>query len=364
MTIVHVTPTYFSDDSVIGGGERFAQELAKHMAKEVSTKLVSFSRRRESLELEGLRVEVFPRRRGWRGTNLSSWSTGFIRELRDADVIHCHQCFTMTTDVSIIAAKLMGKRVFVIDHGGGDPWTISRFFDVLRFADGIFSHSSFAAPLHNGFPKEKLFIIPAGVDCQKFCPCGSTRRERKVLFVGRILSHKGINYLVESVKLLSDTSVELRIVGRVYDQRFMDDLRRLAAGINVTFIGDASDEQLVDEYRSSLVTVLPSVYVDMYGDFCAVPELKGLVLMESMGCGTPVICTDVGGMPEFVEDGVVGFVVPPNNPSELAERVRLLGDSPAMVERMGFAGRRVAVERFGWAGVVKKCLQVYEERRA
>ena len=78
------------------------------------------------------------------------------------------------------------------------------------------------------------------------------------------------------------------------------------------------------------------------------PELLGNVLLESMACGTPVICSDVGGMPEVVEDGLTGFVVPPNEPDALHRRIGELAGDQRLCREMGRRSRERVLERFTW----------------
>jgi glycosyltransferase involved in cell wall biosynthesis len=105
--------------------------------------------------------------------------------------------------------------------------------------------------------------------------------------------------------------------------------------------------------------VLPSVYRTDEGHATLVPELLGQTLLEGMACGTPAICTDVASMPEVVEDGVTGFVVPPNDPARLGERLAWMREHPAVAAAMGAAGRRRVLERFTWSSVVDRCLDAY-----
>jgi glycosyltransferase involved in cell wall biosynthesis len=105
--------------------------------------------------------------------------------------------------------------------------------------------------------------------------------------------------------------------------------------------------------------VLPSVYRTIHGDETSVPELLGQTLLEGMACGLPAICTAVASLPEVVEDGVSGFVVPPNDPAALGERLCWLRDHPEAAAAMGVAARRRVLERFTWPMVVRRCLAVY-----
>jgi glycosyltransferase involved in cell wall biosynthesis len=80
-----------------------------------------------------------------------------------------------------------------------------------------------------------------------------------------------------------------------------------------------------------------------------------------MACGAPVICTEVGSLPEVVTDGVTGFVVPPNDSGALARRIASLLDNPEAVREMGARGRASVVERFTWEKVVDRCLHAYAQ---
>jgi glycosyltransferase involved in cell wall biosynthesis len=116
---------------------------------------------------------------------------------------------------------------------------------------------------------------------------------------------------------------------------------------------------MVRAYRRALCVVLPSVYRDCYGAESRVPELLGQTLLEGMACGIPAICTDVASMPEVVVDGVTGFVVPPNDPTALGDKLRWLRDHPAQSVLLGQAGRQRVLERFTWNAVVRRCLDLY-----
>jgi len=95
------------------------------------------------------------------------------------------------------------------------------------------------------------------------------------------------------------------------------------------------------------------------GERTVVPELLGLVVLESMACGTPVIVTRVASLPELVEDGVTGFVVPPNDPGAIRDRLEYLSAHPEAVERMGRLARERVAREFTWDAVAERCLRAY-----
>jgi glycosyltransferase involved in cell wall biosynthesis len=90
-----------------------------------------------------------------------------------------------------------------------------------------------------------------------------------------------------------------------------------------------------------------------------VAELLGLAALESMACGTAAIVSRVAALPEIVEDGVTGFIVPPNDPAALRERLRALDADPDLAEAMGRRGREAVLARFTWDAAADRCLRAY-----
>ena len=176
-----------------------------------------------------------------------------------------------------------------------------------------------------------------------------------MLFVGRLLPHKGVHDLIDSLP----PRVPLRIIGRAMDAEYLNLLRARAAGKCVTFLHDVDDAGLVEEYRRAACVVLPSVYTTPDGRTTLVPELLGQTLLEAMACGRPAICTDVASMPEVVVDGDTGYVVPPGNPAALGAAIGSVLADPAAADRMGARGRARVVEHFSWSKVVERCLAAY-----
>jgi len=169
------------------------------------------------------------------------------------------------------------------------------------------------------------------------------------------MPHKGINYLIEAI----DPDIRLDVYGKPYDERYRRDLEILAEGKDVHFHHNASDEEIAHAYATSLVAVLPSVHEDMYGTKVAEPELLGLVLLEAMACGAAVIGSNVTSIPEIVEDGVNGYLVPPNDTNALRTEVRRLCSSPRHAEELGRNGYALVRRQFTWAATAQRCLEAY-----
>jgi glycosyltransferase involved in cell wall biosynthesis len=361
LRVVHITPTYFDESSVIGGGERYPTELSTWMAKSIDTTLVSFSSGRKSYKQDGLQIEVYPVRRFIHGNKVNPLSFRYLRSIRDADVVHIHHVHTLVSDMACLAASFFRKPTFVTDYGGGGSLVLNQRLPVFKHYRKAIAYSRYGADFLPLQLRDKTVVIKGGIDTTRFCPDASRTREKTILFVGRILPHKGINYLIDAFRLLNRSDFSLRIIGRIYSEEFYDHLQKQSEGLNVDFVHDADDRRLLDEYRTAFATVLPSVHTSFDGKYTEVPELMGFTLLESQACGTPVICTDAGAMHEFVDDGQTGFVVEQNSGEALAAALRKIIDaSPGQFSDYEKRCRQW-VGQFDWSTVVEKYLHVYRE---
>jgi glycosyltransferase involved in cell wall biosynthesis len=360
VNVLHVSPTYFAEGSFVGGAERYTLELARASAKAAQVVLVSFGERAQSRQDGALRIELLRRGR-WPGIGrlaTNPISRRFAQLVRWADVVHCHQVHTLSTDVGILLGHALGKRVYVTDLGGGHRWALSKVLPVLQRADALLLISEYSRSLWAMTPASSrpatLDVIWGGVDIEKFSPGGACKTD-ETLFVGRLLPHKGVNYLVDAMP----DDAPLRVVGRAYDEAFFARLRSRAAGRPIVFETAATDDDLVARYRRALVTVLPSVYESIDGTRSRQPELLGLAVLESMACGTAAIVTRVASLPEIVEDGVTGFIVPPNDAAAIREKVEWLRSNPKRAIEMGLRARQTVLDRFTWPLVAARCLRAY-----
>jgi glycosyltransferase involved in cell wall biosynthesis len=170
-----------------------------------------------------------------------------------------------------------------------------------------------------------------------------------VLFVGRLVERKGVAYLIEAIARLGPLGPRLEIVGDGPERPGLEALtQRLGVADRVVFQGKIPPEELQASYARAAVCVLPSV-LDARGD----TEGLGVVLLEAMNHGTPVIASRVGGIPDIVEDGVSGLLVPPGDADALAAAVRRVRDDPALARRLGEAGQRRLREQFSWEAIVR-----------
>ena len=354
MNVCHVVPALFGPAGVVGGAERYAFELARHMANRVSTTLVTFGAEHREDEIGRLRVVTLGRAWHVRGQRTNPFSAGVFAALRQADVVHCHQHHVLVSSVVAAWCRLTGRRVFVTDLGGGG-WDVSAYVSTDAWFHGHLHISEYSRSVYAHARYPRAHVVGGGVDIQKFAPDQSVKRDGGALFVGRLLPHKGISDLIRGLP----DGMPLTIVGPAPHPETKDRLTSLARGKAVTFLHDLDDDSLLREYRRAACIVLPSVYRTDDGQETRVPELLGQTLLEGMACGAPAICTNVASMPEIVEHETTGFVVPPNDPHALGERLAWIRSHPKEASAMGVAARQRVVDVFTWDRVVTRCLDLY-----
>ncbi len=218
--------------------------------------------------------------------------------------------------------------------------------------------------------QSKLVVIPPGVDVSHFYPIpadeakmyvGLKPEDRMVLFVGRIEPLKGVDTLIQAmscVQMKQERPVHLAIIGgdpAASPQEMSAEMARLqklcddlAVGQTVVFLGKRDQDKLPYYYSAAELLVMPSHY-----------ESFGMVALEAMACGTPVIASEVGGLAYLVRDGETGFTIPDQEPEALCEKISwLLND-----RQLHAAMSRRAVEYaqdYAWEEIAKQIVTVYD----
>jgi glycosyltransferase involved in cell wall biosynthesis len=191
-------------------------------------------------------------------------------------------------------------------------------------------------------PDSRIATIPGAVDPDRFSVTGpvhlAASRLRRldakvVLFCGRLSRLKGCEHLVDAAR---DIDAEVFVLGDGPERAAL--MRRAGDNDRVHFVGYVREPLLQQFYRRADVQVVPSV----------VDEAFGLVCVEAMASGTPVVATAVGGIPEIVADGDCGLLVEPGSAAAIAGAVNHLLDRPMLRRRMGQRARRLVEERFTW----------------
>ena len=291
--------------------------------------------------------------------------------VRWADVVHAH--WTLAGVIGLSLARLFRKHS-VLTVYGIEVFT-GRFSFLtklcLRWADHVICISTATEQqMRTRFGQKipnRSSVIPYGVP-QAFLNSVDAQfdvRERHklpdnaliVLSVGRLIERKGIEYLLRAAPLvLKATSTHFLIAGDGPDR---PRLERLTAELGlrdaVTFAGTIPPDDLPSYYAQSDVFVHP-VIADPSGDV----EGLGIVLLEAMALGKPVIASGIGGITDVVADSETGYLLPEKDVDGLAEHVATLISDPGLRERMGEAGRRRVEERFSVPALADQVMQVYE----
>ncbi|HJV83688.1 glycosyltransferase family 1 protein [Noviherbaspirillum sp.] len=223
---------------------------------------------------------------------------------------------------------------------------------------------------HYGAPSARIDVVPCGFDPDEFWPTtldarqnlGLDRDEFIVLQLGRMVPRKGVDNVIRAVAILHhqyQVPVRLLVVGGNGEKpdpiatpelgRLMQLTEELGVAQCVTFTGQRQREQLRYYYSAANVFVTTPWY-----------EPFGITPVEAMACGTPVIGTAVGGIKTTVVDSETGYLVPPNDPEALAERLSWLQRHPHLAQRMGWAGMRRAYQHYTWRNVATSIAGVYE----
>jgi glycosyltransferase involved in cell wall biosynthesis len=268
------------------------------------------------------------------------------------DIINSHQPVPFIGDLT---AFLAGNIPFVLTYHAGTMRKHKFLSDSVIFlyeklilphtakkATKIICSSNF---VRNTILKKYAFkstVIHPGVDISLFKPNPVIKKENNlILFICRYKNMhkmKGLYYLLEALKSLPE--VTLRIIGEKHD---FTDKRFVSVGIK-------RGKDLVEEMQKASVVVLPSL---------APMESFGMVLIEAMACQTPVVGTNIGGIPEVIEDGIDGFIVPPDDSNALALAISKILADKELAARMGHFGKAKVEETFTWDTRVNLTKEVF-----
>jgi glycosyltransferase involved in cell wall biosynthesis len=208
----------------------------------------------------------------------------------------------------------------------------------------------------------KIRIVPNGVDIEKFRPTGDCEKAKRriridnrqiVLFVGRLIPRKGVDYLIEAAKRIVKERKETLFVlvgNGPLRNSISAEVEKAGLKRSFVFLGDVSEEELPQFYRCADVFVLPSIQ-----------EGQGIVLLEAQASGKPVVAFNVSGVAEAMSPGETGLLVKSTDSNALADAVlRLLCDD-AMRMKMGVEGLRLVRKEFSWDVCAEKMVRVYRE---
>jgi len=238
------------------------------------------------------------------------------------------------------------------------PFILSLADEVTCSSFDYISHSHVASYYFRHEPE--FDEVCYGVDSDFFKPGEPPRDgDRVILFVGALISQnlfKGLKNLLLAFEAVSRQKDDCRlmVVGRGNMEDYYHHLAdSLDIGHLVDFVNDADDAKLAECYRSCNMAVLPSTGTD---------EAFGLVLLEAMACGRPVIASNLPGVRTTFEDGKQGLLVEPGNINDLADKISALLDNEEMARQFGEAGRERVMKCHSWPTAAKKLEEIYAKK--
>jgi glycosyltransferase involved in cell wall biosynthesis len=290
-----------------------------------------------------------------------------------AHVIHAHWAIP-TGPAAVQAARRLGLPSVITMHGGDvylNPeqgydfptrWYVRRPLRwTLRSANALtaITEDCRRHALRAGAPSASVRLVFNGTDLRRFSPGEGGRKAdlpygpHMVFACRQLFPRKGIRFLIEAAAEIRPRFPDLKLIiaGDGFERPDLEALaRRLGIGDAVTFLGWVPNSALPPYYRAAALSVIPSL-----------EEGFGIPAAEAMGCEVPVVASDAGGLPEVVEHGVTGLVVPRGESHALAAAMEQLLSDPLMRRRMGVAGRERALRLFDWDRTAEQFERIYAD---
>jgi D-inositol-3-phosphate glycosyltransferase len=299
---------------------------------------------------------------------LSGWAARDLRQAWQAPIVQMFHTLGHFKNLIAAPSERESERRIEVER------------EIMHFADRLVA----ATPIEKsemmtayGADEARIAVVPPGVDRRFFRPIPRAQAQahfemppdhHMVLFVGRIQPLKGIDTLIRAMKLVTEQvpnwqkDLCMCIIGsdgangpeaEQSELKRLGQLRsELGIGELVTFMGARDQDQLVWHYSAADVVVMPSHY-----------ESFGMVALEAMACGTPVIGADVGGLSFSIQNGYNGFLVPGREPRALADKILLLIKHPFLRDQLGEQAR-LTTERYDWPNIANEILEVYSVLQA
>jgi glycosyltransferase involved in cell wall biosynthesis len=228
------------------------------------------------------------------------------------------------------------------------------FFKGIELSDMVITVSEELRRYYigEGVDKDKIRVLYNGVDTKRYRPVTAARKPSglRLLFVGKLIERKGVVHLLKAFRKIKGEvpDAELFIVGRKDEKSgyFREVQRNMTEG--VTLAGVVGEDELIRHYQKATMLVHPPTY-----------EAFGMTLVEAMACGTPVVATSVGGIPEVLGDD--GVLVKPGSAEAIAKAVLKLAGDKKRYQKLARRSRQRVEENFSWESVVKRLSSLYEE---
>ena len=375
----HFNDTKYLEQYWLAGSENVAYHLATNMAlrgHKISIFTTSIDSKPLIEKYENLDIYRHPT--NFRIMNRNISFSLFLESAKyQVDIIHAHLSNSLN-EFAIPRYTRKNIPLVITYHGdperdlGGIIYKTGVFFyakyilnKVLSYADVIISPSEYYIDESRflGKYRDKIVVIPNGINMEDFdiqyskeeCreKLGLPVDENMILFVGNLSPYKGPDVLIRAMSEISKKvpDTKLVFVGR---GRMKEELEKLCknTGVerNVKFAGFVEESLKPLYYKAADVFVLPSMMIT---------ESFGIVNLEAMACGVPIVASKIGGVPDVVKDGENGLLAPPKNSEALAEAIIYLLENEEVRRKMGKNGRK-KVENYSWDEIANKTERLYE----
>jgi glycosyltransferase involved in cell wall biosynthesis len=381
MKVCHITWEF--PPRVVGGIASHCSDLAKalaHLGHEVYVVTLDFPGAPNYEEVDGVKVYRAPSEIGH--PHFLTWTLLFNNSIEkriadvgvNFDVLHVHDW--LTAPAGIAAKHFMRKPLVVTLHSteygrstlhSVDSFTIDGYewwatYEASRLIVTTYSMRHEVCG-HFHVPWEKVWIIPNAVDAAKFqvnVDRGAVRArygvglgEQLVLYVGRLVPQKGVEFLIQAVPKIAAKyhGAKFVIVGEGWLRGHLEYLANVSGQRGrINFTGFIPDSELVALMRSADVLVVPSIY-----------EPFGIVALEGMAAEVPVVASQVGGLAEVVEHDRTGVYVYMRNPDSIAWGVDRVLSNPGHAQWLVKNGKEAVQKVYSWEAVAKKTTELYED---
>ncbi len=372
MRILQITSSFYP---LMGGMEKVVFETSKELSKlghDVTVLTTNLFCEDKNLPREemvrGFKIVRLNNNLLLKGYGYSAEAKKWIEDhWKEFDIVHSHGYNRFLSEFSL---KYLNKKLPTIFSAHGfihtkKNYIFKKIHDVtlgkyLKFANALSALTplDYKEYIKLGVDKKNIFDLPNGVDIANFKKKSSKQIEnfktkfdldkKTLLYVGRIHKSKGLQYVLRSIQ---NIDCKLLVVGQ--DVGYKADLLKISKELGISnkiiFAGCVNDEDLVKAYYASDAFILFSEW-----------EGFGVVIVEAMAAGKPLIVSDRGSLPFLVNDGLNGIVVPFKNVKKLNEGISSLIENDSLMKKYGCAGKKMS-ENYSWSLIVKKLIKKYEE---
>jgi glycosyltransferase involved in cell wall biosynthesis len=283
--------------------------------------------------------------------------------LRHTPGQHLHAHFIdRAATVALVASRLLGIPYSVTAHASDiyvNPVLLKEKLTNAKFASTCTAYNrSYLSQFGKDLFNHKLLCIYHGLELERYVNEQHTRTGRPIILsVGQLQERKGLSYLVEACGILRDRGVqfECRIIGEgPLRPTLQEQIHQLELEDYVRLVGALPHEEVIAQYQEATVFALPAI-LGKDGDRDGIPN----VILEALSMGLPVVSTAHSGIPEVIEEGVNGLLVPPEDAQAFSSALERLICDPEMGNAFGKAGRKIVADRFNPEKNARRLLEAF-----